>query len=44
MFDNLLAKVESAKTDENEKKVNELSDMIKKSKHDITEKIKSPKI
>ncbi|HSV87228.1 MAG TPA: hypothetical protein VLH61_01145 [Bacteroidales bacterium] len=42
MFDNLLAKVESAKTDENEKKVNELLDMIKKSKQDIMEKIKSP--
>ncbi|MDD5508939.1 MAG: hypothetical protein PHD25_11565 [Bacteroidales bacterium] len=42
MFDNLLAKVLSAKTDENEKKVNELLDMIKKSKQDLMEKIKSP--
>jgi len=41
MFDNLLAKVESAKTDENEKKVNELLDLMKKSKEDIMEKIKS---
>jgi len=42
MFDNLLAKVESAKTDKNEKKVSELLDMINKSKQDIMEKIKSP--
>lgn len=40
MFYNLIAKVESVKTDENEKKVNELLDRIIKSKGVIMEKIK----
>lgn len=42
MFDNLLAKIECAKTNENESKVIELLDMIKKSRQDIMDKIKSP--
>ncbi len=42
MFDNLLAKVESAKTDKNDKKLNELLDKISKSKQDIMGEIKNP--
>lgn len=38
MFDNLLAKIKSAKTVENEKEINKLLDTIKNSKHDIMKK------
>lgn len=42
MFDKLLVKVESAKTEINEESLNKLLDMINKSKKDISEIIQSP--